>query len=291
MSHLLDALRSGRVLLMDGAMGTELQRAGLQPGERGELWNLAHAERVRTIHRSYADAGAEVLLTNTFQADPVNLAKKGSSDHFDAVWEAAIGHARNACPAGGWVLADVGPLDSDGVRLAEKALSWVVRQADGLLIETLSGGESNLLSFYASYTRVNPAIEFLISFTFLKTPDGTIETIRGESPETCAWKAYRLGVDALGANCGRNIGMADIAEVIRRYRQRLGDRLPLFARPNAGTPEQVGDRLVYPRTPEMMADGLHEVLEAGVNMFGGCCGTTPAHLAAFKRVVDAWNGR
>jgi 5-methyltetrahydrofolate--homocysteine methyltransferase len=92
---------------------------------------------------------------------------------------------------------------------------------------------------------------------------------------------------ALGVNCGRDITIDDCAEIICRYRTVTD--LPLFARPNAGTPTNVDGQWVYPHTPEQMAAELPKLLEAGVSMVGGCCGTTPAHIAAFRRVVDDWN--
>jgi 5-methyltetrahydrofolate--homocysteine methyltransferase len=291
MSRFLDALRSGRVLLMDGAMGTELQRAGLPDGGGGEAWNLTYPERVRTIYQSYADAGAEVLLTNTFQADPRNLERRGLADQFGALWEAATSHARSAVAGGGWVLADLGPVDPKPSVQDVRAVAAACARCDGVLVETLSSLSGGPIPLYFWINKLGPPPPYLLSFTFLKTADGKILTAEGENPERCAWIAYRLGADGLGVNCGRDIGMSEVTEVVRRYRQRLGDRLPLFARPNAGTPTRDGDRWVYPQTPEMMAERLPELLEAGVNMVGGCCGTTPAHIAAFKRVVDDWNAQ
>src|SRR5216684_3231443 len=96
MLRFLDALRSGRVLLMDGAMGTELQRAGLTEGESGESWNLTKPEKIRAIHKAYVDAGAEIVLTNTFQAQKACLEKKGLAGHFSDIWQAASAHARSA---------------------------------------------------------------------------------------------------------------------------------------------------------------------------------------------------
>jgi methionine synthase I (cobalamin-dependent) len=114
-------------------------------------------------------------------------------------------------------------------------------------------------------------------------------TSSGHSPEWFANRARDWGLAALGVNCGRDIGMDEVIEIIRRYR-RVTD-LPLFARPNAGTPVRQGKRWVYPHTPERMAARLSELLEAGVCMVGGCCGTTPEHIAAFKPIIDEWNER
>ena len=291
MSRLLDALRSGRVLLMDGAMGTELQRAGLAAGDCGEAWNLSRPEQVQAIHRSYAEAGAEVLLTNTFQADPGSLQRSGLADKLSSVWKAAVDKARAASARDRFLLADVGPFDlierpQDGRQLVTAGAS-----CDGILLETLSEFDRGTGFFLVHARQLEPPIPLLLSFTFLKRPDGKIQTFPGESPERCAWLAYKLGASALGVNCGRDLGMSEVIEVVRRYRQHLGDRLPIFARPNAGTPQRVEGQWVYPHTPEAMADRLPELLSAGANMVGGCCGTTPAHIAAFKRVVDSWNAR
>jgi 5-methyltetrahydrofolate--homocysteine methyltransferase len=291
MSRLLEALSSGRVLLMDGAMGTELQRAGLAPNECGETWNLSRPERVQAIHRSYAQAGAEVLLTNTFQADPGNVQRAGLGHLLSQIWEAAVDNARGASAPDRLVLADIGPFElvewpEDGHPLVSAGSS-----CDGILMETVSSFDRATGFSLLFRGRPAPPVPYLLSFTFLKRADGKIETFPGEPPERCAWLADELGASALGVNCGRDIGMAELIEVVRRYRQHLGDRLPVFARPNAGTPERVGGQWVYPGTPEKMAQELPKLLEAGVNMVGGCCGTTPAHIAAFKRVVDAWNAR
>jgi 5-methyltetrahydrofolate--homocysteine methyltransferase len=290
MSPFLQAMRSGRVLLMDGAMGTELQRAGLRDGECGESWNLTHPERVQAIHQSYSDAGAEILLTNTFQADCGNLDRSGLTNRFDELWERAIQLARSGSPQGARVVADLGPFD---VRSPEECrrLAAACSRADGIIIETLTNLDGGPTYLYKALHERDPAIPYLVSFTFLKHETGDIRTRRGQTPEECAWLARQAGANALGVNCGPDIGMSEVSEVVRRYRQRLGDSLPLFARPNAGTPKRTSAGWVYPQSPEMMAAGLPELLEAGVNMVGGCCGTTPAHIAAFRTVVDRWNDR
>src|SRR5262249_5825973 len=130
-------------------------------------------------------------------------------------------------------------------------------------------------------------VPVLLSLAYLRRADGALVTYSGHAPETFARHASRHGVAALGVNCGRDVGLEEAAEVVRRYRRATD--LPLFARPNAGTPSLAGGEAVYPRTPALMAGGLPELLEAGAAMVGGCCGTTPAHIAAFRPVVEAWN--
>jgi methionine synthase I (cobalamin-dependent) len=302
MSRFREALRSGRVLLMDGAMGTELQRAGIRKGECYEHWNLTHPEQVRQIHQGYADAGATVFLTNTFQVVTASIAP-GRLFRSPARYEETLGLialqwsayalARSVCGSQGLVLADVGSYDQQStgwefsdLSLLKRAVAWV-GHADGLLLETCSTPRVRLAVKAA--IRFGTGIPVLLSLTFRRHRSGMIETRSGQSPEWFAQRARAWGVSALGVNCGRDIGMDEIIEIIRRYREATD--LPLFARPNAGTPTRDGQRWVYPHTPAQMAARVPELLDAGVCMVGGCCGTTPEHIAAFRPVVEAWNAR
>jgi 5-methyltetrahydrofolate--homocysteine methyltransferase len=295
MSRFLAALHSGRVLLMDGAMGTELRRAGLRDGECGEAWNLTHPERVRAIPQAYADAGAEVLLTNTFQANPTNLARHGRDDRLEVINQAALRLARAVAGRARFVLADVGPILSPDrhTEFADRGqLGHVVLSLDGadaVLFETCSSPQALVAVQYVFHRVVGDDTPLLLSLAYRRTAAGGLTTFSGHPPESYARHAERHGVAALGVNCGRDIRMEDIIEIVRRYRDHTD--LPLFARPSAGTPTRVGGQWVYQQTPEDMTAHLPELLEAGVSMVGGCCGTAPAHIAAFRPIVDAWNHR
>jgi 5-methyltetrahydrofolate--homocysteine methyltransferase len=291
MSRFLDALRSGRVLLMDGAMGTELQRAGLRPGECGELWNLTHPEKVRAIHQAYVDAGAEVLLTNTFQANPAALQRHNLAGQLGVICQVAVDLAREAAGPDRWVLADVGPFpveDPDDYERLAAALA--ATGADGILVETCSD-PSFPVRLLKAHSRLGLHIPpMLVSLTYLRDRDGRVDNIDGLSPSDLAANVEKYtGIAAIGANCGRDVGVPQIIEVVEAYHRTT--HLRVFVRPNAGTPKQVEDRWVYPHSPEYMASWLPEMLKAGVSMIGGCCGTTPAHIAAFRPLVDAWNAR
>jgi 5-methyltetrahydrofolate--homocysteine methyltransferase len=291
-SAFLQALHLGRVLLMDGAMGTELQRMGMGPDECGESWNVMRAASVRAVHDSYVAAGAEVLLTNTFQVHPAYLARFGWENQLEAINGNAVRLARKAAGRSRFVLGDIGPiLPSDGrtestdfADLAQVVAS--LDGVDGILFETWSHPHVLSALEYAFHRVVEVEIPLLLSLSYQRTPSGQLVTISGHGPETFARHAEHHGVAALGVNCGRNIDMDDIIEIIRRYRAETA--LPLFARPNAGTPTKQGDQWLYPDTPEAMAERLPELLEAGVNMVGGCCGTTPAHIVAFRKAIDSW---
>lgn len=292
-SAFLKALHSGRVLLMDGAMGTELQRVGLQSGECGELWNATRAEWVRAVHHRSIESGAEVLLTNTFQANPANLGRFGQEDRLEEINRYAVWLARKAAGLSRFVLGDIGPILAPDGRTEftdYEALGRVLAsldRVDGLLLETHSSPRALSAVQYAFHRIAEVETPLLLSLSYHRPHGGQLVTFSGHAPETFARHAERHGVAALGVNCGRDIGMDDIIEIIRRYRAETD--LPLFARPNAGTPIKQGDRWIYPYTPEAMATRLPELLEAGVSMIGGCCGTTPAHIAAFRMAIDAWN--
>jgi 5-methyltetrahydrofolate--homocysteine methyltransferase len=275
MSDLALALRSGHILLMDGAMGTEVQRAEIGDGECYEAWNLTRPEIIREIHRAYVAAGATVLVTNTFQANPVALSRHRQQDNLRRIIEAGITLARSALANGGWVLADIGPF-SHPEPLAIKSILDACADADGILLETFSDPAEAALFVCAnaSVPKPKPA---LLSFTF----DGsTLRTFRGISPEDCARAADAMNVVALGVNCGREMTMQKCAEVLMRYRAVTS--LPLFARGNAGTPREGA----YPHSPEDMAAHLPSLLKAGASIVGGCCGTTPGHIAAFREVIE-----
>jgi 5-methyltetrahydrofolate--homocysteine methyltransferase len=283
----MSALQSGRVLLMDGAMGTELQRAGLSVGECGELWNLSQPERVRAIHQAYVDAGADCLLTNTFQANPSALARHGRADELELINHAAIRLARSVAGPERFVIGDIGPISSSwpGIQMQQTVRS--LRTADAILLETFSDVQALWLVKYACLPALEGAdVPVLLSLTYLRSPSGTLTTHGGQSPEVFARLARQYGVAALGVNCGREIGMDEIITIIRRYRESTD--LPLFARPNAGTPALVDEQWGYPHSPQAMAERLPELLDAGVRMVGGCCGVGPAHIAAFRTSVEPY---
>jgi 5-methyltetrahydrofolate--homocysteine methyltransferase len=289
MSRFLEALHSGRVLLMDGAMGTELLRAGIREGECYELWNLTNPDRVRAIHQSYVNAGAEVLLTNTFQTNPYALERHGLQHRLNKINQAAICVARSVAGPDRFVLGDIGPVEKWDLNQTRELL-WSLRGADAFLFETYSELilVHKMLKVHALKSEEDRR-PILLSFTYFQTPEGELLTSTGETPEACAGLGGQWGVVAIGVNCGREIGIDEIIEIVRRYR-RVTD-VPLFARPNAGTPTRAGDRWIYPHTPEKMASRLPELLEAGVAMVGGCCGTTPEHIAAFRPFIDEWNAQ
>ena len=287
-SPFVDSLRSGRVLLMDGAMGTELHKAGLLLGERGELWNRTHPDHVLSVHSAYVSAGADIILTNTFLANPEQLALHNSLGSLGDLNRFAIELAQHAAGPHCHVLGDVGPFSGLGEGIFEMCSPFL--SVGGLMMETWSDVKSaeRFLNSLRAHRPLDD-IPVLLSIAYNRDLLHDPEKAR-ISPERWAdWANAHLQVVAIGVNCGCEIGVAECAEIVHRYRSATD--LPIFARPNAGTPVHDRERWVYPRSPAQMATKLPRLLEAGVSMIGGCCGTTPEHIAAFRSVIDKWNDR
>jgi methionine synthase I (cobalamin-dependent) len=247
---------------------------------------LTRADEVRAIHRAYLDAGAECLLTNTFQAHPAALACHQLQDRLTAIWHAALELARDHPSPAPLVLADLGAVETIGASEVLPILA-ACRDADGLLLETLSHADQRLLHF-ARLNRapLGPPLPLLVSFTFEHGLAGRLQTLGQNEPEACARLALECEADVLGVNCGAEMARDALLEVLERYRAVTD--LPLLVRPNAGTPTRTETGWHYPRSPALLAEWLPEWLRAGVMMVGGCCGTTPAHIAACRQALDIW---
>lgn len=290
MTHpLLHAARE-RVLVADGAMGTELQAAGLEPGACGELWNVEHPERVQRVHERYRAAGAAVLLTNTFGSSRIGLARHDLADRAAEITRAAVGIARRA-GGPGWVLGDIGPfggfLEPVGdtpvadalAAFAEQARALVESGVDGIVVETMGALDELLLAVRAA--REAGAALVIGSVAFDATRTG-LRTMTGATPEQAARALRDAGADMVGANCGSGLGMEDYALIVRRYRATVPE-LPVWAKPNAGQPRLGVDGVAYDASADDMAAAARLLVRAGAAVIGGCCGTTPEHVAAMAR--------
>lgn len=281
-----EALKTGRLLLMDGATGSELIQSGLKPGECFEAWNLLYPERIENLHRAYVQAGAECLLTNTFQANPQALARHGREGELEEINRRAIELARAAAGAQLFVLASIGPMDlSRGTGDLSRVLRSLA-EADGWLLETWSQDFELALSS-ALDPAVNPErVPVLVSLTYLCSADEPSLLIppAGMSPSEAARRASAFGIAALGVNCGRDLDLRALKSILKAYRTCTD--LPLLVRPNAGTPVETDGHFLYPRSAEEMTRWIPELIAAGAQLIGGCCGTTPAHIASFRKEID-----
>jgi 5-methyltetrahydrofolate--homocysteine methyltransferase len=296
---LKDALRHRR-LVSDGAMGTQLQVAGLEPGGCGEAWNLAHPERVLAIQRRYVEAGADCLTTNTFGGCRLMLERHGHGDDVEAINRAGAKIAREAFGGRpGFVLGDIGPfggvmapygdVDPDEVRGAftEQARALVSGGVDAIIVETQTSLDELGLGIDAASVAGAPCI--IASLAFDVSPDGgLIRTMMGVAPEEAAAFAKERGADIVGLNCGTGIDMVRAREIVGLYRSACD--LTTMVQPNAGLPVLEDLKAVYKQTPEEMVEGVAELLEAGAGIVGGCCGSTPEHIQALRSAVDQYEG-
>ncbi len=292
--NLLDLCATGLVV-GDGAMGTELQRAGLAIGECGDRWNLERPGRILGIHEAYIAAGSQAVITNSFGANRWVLGRYGLGDRVVAVNRAAAIAARRAAGEAVCVLGDIGPCggfirplgDVDPGELeaefTAQAGALLEGGADGIIIETMSALDELRIAIRAARSAKAPFV--VASMAFDRVPNGNLRTMMGVSPEQAARAAVDEGADIVGANCGTHLTAADFERVTAAFRQTT-DR-PIMIQSNAGSPELVDGRAVYRLSPEAFADGMKGVAAAGANIVGGCCGTTPAHIAALARQVKA----
>jgi 5-methyltetrahydrofolate--homocysteine methyltransferase len=295
MKNLLEALKE-RPLLGDGAMGTQLMYAGLEQGACGEAWNVTHPERVLAIQRRYAEAGSDCILTNTFGGSRIMLNRHGHPDEVVEINRAAVAIAREAFNGReGYVIGDVGPfgglLEPYGdftetqVRDAfnEQTQALVDAGADAIIIETQTSLEELTLGIEAA-KRAGAAC-VIGSMAYDVTLDGsTFRTMMGIDPERAAQLMEQLGADVVALNCGTGMDMARARDAVQRYRAVTD--LPVMAQPNAGLPKLIQMKIIYDETPEDMVQGVTPLLEAGVNILGACCGSTPDHIRAFRAAID-----
>ena len=290
-----DAARE-RPLLGDGAMGTQLMLAGLDQGNCGEAWNLDHPERVLAIQRRYVEAGSECLLTNTFGGSRIMLNRHSHAGEVAAINAAAVRIAREAfADRPGYVIGDVGPFGGlmepygefteEQVREAfrEQTAALVEAGADAIIIETQTSLEELRLGLNAA--RETGAVCVIGSMAYDVTLDGsTFRTMMGVEPERAAEFMEEHGADIVALNCGTGMNMARARDAVLRYREMTN--LPIMVQPNAGQPRLVGMKVVYDEMPEQMATGVAPLLEIGTNIIGACCGSTPDHIRAFRRIMD-----
>ena len=286
---LLDA---GGPILADGAMGTMLFSAGLQFGDPPELWNLAHPDVIRRIHRGYLEAGSQIIMTNTFGGNRLRLGMHGNQDRVDELNRTAAIIARaEANAAGGTALVagDIGPSGEIVAPLGtleydeavdvfrEQAASLVAGGVDLIWIETMSD-LNEIKAAIEGVRRASPGIALIATMTF----DTRGHTMMGVSPEDAVASLDAWGADAIGGNCGN--GPDELIPVVAKMHAAAPD-VVLVAKSNAGMPELVDMQAVYRASPELMAGTAVEMRDAGARIVGACCGSTPDHLRAMAAAL------
>lgn len=283
-----ERLRQG-VFFLDGAMGTLLIEAGAPIGCCNEYLNLDSPEIVSEVHRAYLDADADAILTNTFGGNGPALKRHGHSDEVYTINHAAARVAREVAGEDRYVLGDIGPcgdflqplgsLKEDELEgtFAEQARGLIEGGVDGFIIETMTALEEIKVAIAA--VKSVSQLPILVSLAY--DPAGeSARTMMGVSPQQAVEQLGALGITGLGFNCG-TLDMPGYVKLAQEYAAELkGTDLLLLAEPNAGRPELEGDKAVYKLSPQDYTEALVKIEQAGAKVLGGCCGTTPEHIAA-----------
>lgn len=296
MAGLLSRVRGGETLVADGAMGTMLFERGLKSGDCPEAFNLERPELLGEIAAAYLEAGADIVQTNTFGGSPLKLGQYKLDGKAEEINRIAVEAVRKAvgdnalvsasCGPSGKILKPYGDTEPEAMSesFARQAKALVEAGADVVCVETMTDLTEASLAVKA-VKAASSSVPVMATMTFDKTSKGFF-TVMGVTVEKAAKGLKEAGADLVGSNCGN--GVEKMVELAREFRKHTD--LPLIIQSNAGLPVMKGGTTVYPETPEFMAGRIPDLAEAGVSVIGGCCGTTPAHIAAFRKAVDARRG-
>ncbi len=294
MDGLLERLGRGDRLVGDGAWGTQLMARGLPDGQAPEWIALERPEVIEEVARLYVDAGADLVTTDTFGGTSFRLALHDLAGEKERVNRQAVEAVKRAVDGRALVSASVGPsgrlLEPYGDTSADAVHEAFVEQVralasagpDLICIETMSDLTEATQAVRAAKEHA-PGLPVIATMTFEPNPRGYY-TVMGVSAERAATGLVEAGADVIGSNCG--IGMEHMVAIARELTRVAS--VPVAVQPNAGLPETKGGDVVYNETPEDMAARVPELLDLGVALIGGCCGTTPDHIRALRAAVDAW---
>jgi len=289
---ILERIADGEVLISDGAMGTFLQAKGLKPGECPESWTVLHPDAVNSIAEAYIAAGSDIVETDSFGGTSYKLKEFGLVDNVKEYNIAAAKLAKEAMGNKGYVAASVGPtgqiVEDEGGNVTEQDLYDSFKTqilalkeggADALCIETMSSVTEAVQAIKAA--KDNTDLQIICTFTFEPGARG-FRTMMGVDPTRAAEEAVAAGADIIGANCGN--GIANMIEITKQMKA-AAPNTPILIHANAGMPVFEDGKTLFKETPEDMAGRVKELIDAGANIIGGCCGTTPAHIAAMAEAA------
>ena len=293
MRALLERLGVGEVLCGDGAWGTQLMARGLASGDCPERMNLTKPEVLTEVAGLYLDAGADLITTNTFGGSPLNLGNHGLDTRTEEINRAAVAALEPVTAGRAYISASVGPtgkiLEPYGDTAPEVVAEAFSRQigalieagADLVCIETMIDLREAELAVRATRS-LSTDIPLVATMTFGETPHGFF-TMMGSTVEQACTTLIEAGADIVGSNCGN--GIDTMIEIARDFTKHAS--VPVVIQSNAGLPENREGELVYPESPEYMAERVSQLTDLGVGIIGGCCGTGPEHIRAIRSAIDA----
>jgi len=293
MKPILDRLINGEILVADGAMGTMLFQRGLRTGDCPELLNLTKPEILEEIALLYFEAGADIIQTNTFGGSPMKLSEYKLENKCEEINTCAVPSVRKVIGESAYISGSCGPsgklLKPYGDTEPELLLTGFEQQIGALMragvdiicIETMTDLREATLAVTA-VKNIYPEIPVIASMTFDKIPRGYY-TIMGVSIEDAVTGLENAGADIIGSNCGNGIdSMIDIAKQIKGLTEKQ-----VLIQSNAGIPETNKGEIIYPESPSYFAEKTSELIEVGVSIIGGCCGTTPEHIQEIRKTIDS----
>jgi methionine synthase I (cobalamin-dependent) len=283
------------LFLLDGAMGTQLISRGIEVGKCNDYLNVESPDVVFDIHRSYFEAGSDAVITNTFGANKYALGRHGFAEEVVKINKAGAQIARRSAGQEKYVLGDIGPsgdfLEPLGnvkpeelkEAFAEQAKALLDGGVEGFIIETMTALDEAAIAIEAVKS-IGGDLPVLASMSFDRA-GGDFKTMMGVGVDAAVAQMISSGVDAAGFNCG-TISLDEYVELAEKFVssvRALSADVIVYAEPNAGKPELVEDRVVYKVSPEDFAAAAEKIHSAGVNIIGGCCGTSPAHIKALAK--------
>ncbi len=289
---LLELVKQGRTLVSDGAMGTLLIERGLKSGQCPESMNLEQPAVLEDIARLYMEAGADIVHTNTFGASLLKLSTHELEDKIEEINRSAIQAVKKGVGGNAFVSLSCGPSgkllkpfgDTEPEALADSFARQMEAVAavgvDAICVETMTDLTEAVLAVKAAKA-ATPSTPVMATMTFDATPRGFF-TIMGITIEKAATELAEAGAEIVGSNCGN--GIEKMVEIAGKFRECT--KLPIIIQSNAGLPELRDYKAVYTESPEFMAEKSKALRDMGVAVIGGCCGTTPGHIQAFRRMVD-----
>ncbi len=291
MKKFFEQLETKKIIVSDGAWGTELFKLGLRAGECPELWNETNREEILKIAKSYIDVGSDIISTNSFGGSSIKLSHYNLENKAYELNKLAAEISREAA-VDKLVMGSVGPTgkflmtgDVSGEELIESFTNQIKALIDGgvdaILLETFYDIDEAECAIKAARNFAD--VPLICSFTFDRNTYGEYRTMMGSTPKDVLQAMITLGVDVIGVNCGGGFNnMIDLVKELRDYSHNI----PLLVQPNAGLPETIDGRIVYSETPEVISNFVKSFLSIGINIIGGCCGTTPDHIKVIRKVVD-----
>jgi 5-methyltetrahydrofolate--homocysteine methyltransferase len=295
MNKISELVNSGKLLTSDGAWGTYLFKKGLTSGNCPEEWNLTHYDDVYDIAKSYVDAGSDIISTNSFGANLFKLSQYNLDQKLSEICQISAEISRKAAEEK-YVMASIGPtgkflimgdITSEDLysSFKQQAMAFERGGADAVCIETFYDLDEAEQAIKA--VKENTQLEVICTFTFDKSDYG-FKTLMGVTPQQMTESLILCGADIIGANCGS--GFEDMIEIVKKIRE-VSSMIPIIIQANAGLPLIKNEQLIYSETPDKIKEIIPGLIDAGANIIGGCCGTTPDHIRVIFNIVGEYNHR